>query len=198
MIEHSFDKVFDTQRIYRQTLDAMARPGKINALYQLKLNPPQGLNQAAAAIALTMLDSETSFYLALTSQDISEYLTLNTGARNCPVDCAEFIIACADRALPELNVVNCGTLLSPEKGATILFMVHRLATESNGLAIVLTGPGIAGNSRLVIEGMHPGNLQIIASLNQEYPLGVDMICVDNRGNVACIPRSSTMQWEGEA
>lgn len=198
VIEHSFDKVFDTQRIYRQTLDSMARPGKINALSQLNIKSPQGLNQAAAAIALTMLDSETNFHLALDDQDISEYLTLNTGASNCLVNGAEFIIACADRLLPELKDVNCGTLLSPEKGATVLFMVHRLGVQGKGITLNLTGPGIAGTSRLVIAGMHYSNLEIMASLNQEYPVGVDMIFADDSGNVACIPRSSTVRWEGEA
>ncbi|MBP2636849.1 MAG: phosphonate lyase system protein PhnH [Firmicutes bacterium] len=198
MIEPSFDKVFDTQRIYREVLDAMARPGKINALKSLTLVPPRDLNQASAAIALTLLDSETSFYTTAAGSDIAEYLALNTGAGSCQVNCAEFIIACGDKRLPELQEASCGTLLTPEQGATVIFQVDSLSAAGNGTMLTMTGPGIRDSAQLVITGLQTENLQILADLNREYPLGVDVIYADAAGNIACVPRSSTVRWEGEA
>lgn len=196
MIESSFDKVFDTQRLYRQVLDAMARPGKINSLESLTLTPPPGLNQAAAAIALTLLDSETRFYIA--APDSAEYLAINTGATSCPPDSAEFVFACGDNVLPQLQEVNRGTLLTPELGATVILQVDRIGNDGSGTPLTLTGPGIKDSVQLVINGLQQENLQILAALNREYPLGVDVIYVDAGGNIACIPRSSNVRWEGKA
>lgn len=195
MIEACFDKVFDTQCIYRQILDAMARPGKVNLLPALRLNPPLGLNQAAAAIALTLLDSETGFCVLPADQGVIDYLKFNTGAAACPVDCAEFIITAGNERKPELIDVCCGTLLSPEKGATLIIMVDSLEAAGKGIQLLLSGPGINGGSCLNISGLDKSNIQTIAGLNQEYPMGVDVIYADNSGNVACVPRSSSLRWE---
>ena len=123
LIEAQFDKVFDTQQVYRLTLDAMARPGKVNSLPALHLNPPAGLNWGAAAIALTLLDSETNFCSLLSGQSAGNYLALNTGAAPQSVETAAFIIAGGGEAMPELRGAGCGTLFSPELGSTLILMV---------------------------------------------------------------------------
>lgn len=196
MIEASFDKVFDTQRIYRLILDAMARPGTVNSLSAFKLQPPSGLNPAAAAVALTLFDSETCFSVLPSDQAIIDYLMLNSGAAVCPVHAAEFILVSGREEVPEINEVCCGTLISPEKGATLIMMVDSLMTTVHGSKLVLRGPGIKDSSCLNISGLDKENIRAISEMNQEYPLGVDVIYVDHAGNVACVPRSSALQWEG--
>ncbi len=195
MIEAYFDKVFDTQRIYRLILDAMARPGKVNSLPTLSINPPPGLNQAAAAIGLTLLDGETGFSVLPFNQDIIDYIILNTGAAACQTDCAEFVITAGMKGRPELIDTCCGTLITPEKGATLIMMVDSLAAAGKGVKLWLSGPGIDGSSCLDISGLDDSNLQTIAGLNQEFPMGVDVIYADNSGKVACVPRSSVTRWE---
>jgi alpha-D-ribose 1-methylphosphonate 5-triphosphate synthase subunit PhnH len=196
VIEACFDKVFDTQRIYRLVLDAMARPGKLNSLPVVSINPPSGLSQYAAAAALTLLDSETGFCVLPDNQMIVDYLLLNTGAASCPLTVAEFIIVIGATAGLELSDVCRGTLISPEKGATLIIMVDRLATAAGtGSKLTLRGPGIKGEAILYISGLNKSILEAIASLNQEYPLGVDVVYVDHAGTVACVPRSSSLRWE---
>ena len=195
MIEACFDKVFDTQRIYRLTLDAMARPGKVNFLSARRLNPPSGLNQAAAAVALTLLDNETGFCVLPSEQAINDYLMLNTGAAFYPVNFAEFIIVSGKENHAQLREVCCGTLISPEKGATLIIMVDSLGATASGMKLQLSGPGIKDSSYLHISGLDKENLEVISEMNQEYPLGVDVIYADNAGNVACVPRSSSLRWE---
>ena len=195
MIEASFDKVFDTQCIYRLTLDSMARPGKLNSLPILQVNPPSALSRSAAAVTLTLLDSETGFCMLPSEQTMIDYLVLNTGAVPSPLTVAEFIVVLGGEKWPELSNVCCGTLISPEKGATLIIMVDRLATDGNGIKLTLQGPGIKGEAVLCISGLNQETLEAIANLNQEYPLGVDVIYVDDAGNIACIPRSSSLRWE---
>lgn len=198
MIEASFDKVFDTQRIYRLILDAMARPGIVNSLSVFKLHPPSGLSLAAAAVALTLFDSETCFSVLPYDQAIIDYLMINTGAAACLVDAAEFILVNGREEVMEINEVCCGTLISPEKGATLIMMVDSLVATVHGSKLVLKGPGIKDSSWMNISGLDQENIRAISELNQEYPLGVDVIYVDQAGNVACVPRSSVVQWEGLA
>lgn len=195
LIEAQFDKVFDTQQIYRLTLDAMARPGKVNSLPALRLKPPDGLNWGAAAIALTLFDSEAGFCSLSAGQAAGNYLTLNTGAALRPVATAEFVIAGGEQPLPELGEASCGTLLSPELGATLLIMVKQLSPTGGEIKLQLAGPGIKGSSLLFISGLAPENLATVAQLNREFPLGVDVIYIDDAGHIACVPRSSSLQWE---
>ncbi|MBU2699508.1 alpha-D-ribose 1-methylphosphonate 5-triphosphate synthase subunit PhnH [Sporomusaceae bacterium BoRhaA] len=196
MIETRFDKVFDTQRIYRLVLDAMARPGTVNSLSEFKLQPPAGLNQAAAAVALTLFDSETCFSVLPSDQAISDYLRFNTGAAVGSVSDAEFVLVNGREEAPEIHEMCCGTLISPEKGATLLMMVDSLVATAHGSKLVLRGPGIKDSSCLNISGLDKENIRAISELNQEYPLGIDVIYLDHAGNVACVPRSSSLRWEG--
>ncbi len=195
MIEACFDKVFDTQRIYRLVLDSMARPGKLNSLPVLSINPPSRLNQFAAEVLLTLLDSETGLCLLPDDQAMIDYLIVNTGAVSCPLPAADFIVVMGTAARPELSDVCRGTLLSPEQGATLIIMVDSLAAAGKRIKVTLQGPGIKGESALHISGLHSDILETITGLNQEYPLGVDVVYVDHAGTIACVPRSSSLRWE---
>ena len=195
MIEAYFDKVFDTQCIYRLTLDAMARPGKLNSLPILNINPPSSLSQSAVAVALTLLDSETKFCVLPHDQGMIDYLMLNTGATSCSLTDAEFLIVIGREEQLELRDVCGGTLISPEKGATLIIMVDNLAAVGKGVKLLLQGPGIKGESSLCISGLNNSIIKSLISLNQEFPMGIDVIYVDNANNIACVPRSSSLRWE---
>jgi alpha-D-ribose 1-methylphosphonate 5-triphosphate synthase subunit PhnH len=195
LLEPVFDKVFDTQKFYRQMLDTMARPGKICPLPVLDLRPPAGLGTFAAGIAFTLLDSETGFAVAPARDDWREYLRLNTGAEAEPVSAAEFIIADGRLDLPEINEINRGNLLSPEEGSTLILLVDRVSGGGPGACLTLSGPGVKGSAALVAQGLDPANLDRILRLNEEFPLGIDVFFVDPYGNLAAVPRSSAVDWE---
>lgn len=194
-LEGSFDRVFDTQRIYRLLLEACARPGKILALPEVPLNPPTGLTAFCAAIAFTLCDQETTFAL-LPGDQAAGYLTLNTGAEPACVDHAGFIFAQANAHLDGLELACRGDLLSPENGATVVLMVEDVTSRDTGETVVsLSGPGVDGNRRFGVSGLSRSNLDLIKDLNREFPLGVDTFIVDGLGKMVSIPRSSSITWE---
>lgn len=194
-LEPAFDRVYDTQKIYRQMLDAMARPGKICLLPELRLTPAAGLSKAAAGVAFTLLDSETSVAVLPQNDFWLEYIRLNTGAKAAPLAQAEFIIVSGRHGLQQIMEINRGNLLSPETGSTLIILVDRVAADGPGTCLTLTGPGINRQIQLVITGINPANLERIIDLNQEFPLGVDVFFTDEAGNLAAIPRSSTLHWK---
>jgi len=194
-LEPTFDKVFDTQRIYRLMLDAIARPGKIQTLPRLDVCPPPGLTSYLAALAFTLLDGETTFATLPANGCWHDYLALNTGARTAGADEAEFVILDGREHVPQLAGLSRGSLLSPEKGATVFALVDGVAAGGGGIRLMLTGPGVKGSVVLAVDGLHAANLADIGALNREYPLGVDTFFVDSRGNMAALPRSTSLRWE---
>jgi len=194
-IESAFDKVYDTQKIYRQLLDALARPGKVCTLPELEIQPPTGLSKPLAGITFTLLDSETTFSFFPQNDVLEQYTCLNTGAKASLVPKAEFIIVDGMKDFPLIEEINRGTLLSPELGSTVLLMVDQVSIGGTGTQMTLSGPGIKGQIKVVIAGLLSMNLERIVKLNQEYPLGVDLFFVDPRGQFTAVPRSSLVQWE---
>jgi len=195
-METVFDKVFDTQKIYRHMLDAMARPGKIQKLPVLNIYPPEKLSSFGASLGLTLLDSETTFAVMPANEDWQDYFVLQTGARPVAPEMTEFIILNGSEYLPGLALVNKGTLPSPERGGTLFVLVESIGRDLPGsIRVTLAGPGIWNQTQILFNGLHLNNLDIICGLNHEYPLGVDCFFVDDKGNMAAIPRSATIRWE---
>lgn len=194
-LEPAFDKVFDTQRIYRLMLDALARPGKLRTLPGLDICPPNGLNRYAAGLGFTLLDSETTFAILPEDDDWRDYFSLNTGVKPAAPEAAEFILLRGGEYLPEIARVNRGTLLSPEEGSTLFVLVDAIGgTQPGAVKLTLAGPGIKELAQVAVVGLHPLNLAAICS-RQEYPLGVDCFFVDAEGIMLAMPRSATVQWE---
>lgn len=194
-LEPAFDRVYDTQKIYRQMLDAMARPGKICPLPELNLTSVAGLSKFATGMVFTLLDSDTSIAVIPQNEVWLDYFHLNTGAKVTTPAQAEFIIVNGRDECKQILEINRGSLLSPETGSTVIIMVDRVAADGPGMGLTLTGPGINGQMRLVITGVNPANLAGIIDLNNEYPLGVDVFFVDEVGNLTAVPRSSSLHWE---
>jgi alpha-D-ribose 1-methylphosphonate 5-triphosphate synthase subunit PhnH len=194
-LEPAFDKVFDTQGLYRLMLDAMARPGKILDLPRLDIYPPSGLSGYAISLAFTLLDSETTFAELPVSELWQEYLAVNTGARPVLPAVAEFILLVGQKYAPQIAELNRGDLLAPERGATVFVMVDSIAADGGGIKLVLSGPGVKGQTAVMVDGLNLSNLDNILCLNQEYPLGVDCFFIDRQGRLLGLPRSTAVKWE---
>jgi len=67
--------------------------------------------------------------------------------------------------------------------------------DRNGVTIQLQGPGVKDKRSLQVSGIEPFHLKEIKQLNNEFPLGVDLILGGNDCQVACIPRSAAIAWE---
>ncbi|HWR29680.1 MAG TPA: phosphonate C-P lyase system protein PhnH [Negativicutes bacterium] len=196
VIESSFDKVFDTQKIFRVLLDVMARPGTMQELVLPPLNAPRGFHRHTAAIAFTLLDEATTFGLIPYNEEWERYIRLNTGAcreENCRAD---YLIVQGGNVWPECERFNRGSLASPEKSSTLIVNVESITEEAQAeTALLLKGPGIEATNRVGLRGLHERNIQAVKELNNEFPLGVDVILVDAAGKVCALPRSVRIDLE---
>ena len=81
-----------------------------------------------------------------------------------------------------------GTLRDPQQSATIIMETERL---SNDPQLTLQGPGIAKTETVEITASEMWKKER-AAVNQEYPLGVDMIFIDRQNNMMCLPRTTML------
>jgi alpha-D-ribose 1-methylphosphonate 5-triphosphate synthase subunit PhnH len=209
--ETVYDPVFDAQEHYRLLLDAMARPGTINVLPRIPLTPPAGLPAAAALLGFALLNADVAFYAeGKDAATMTRYLTVNTSARSAPKDEADFIFASGGSPASLIAGLKTGTLSYPEEGATLVATVDAMAGEAQGLgtatpeartvgvpalALTLKGPGVAGSKTFFVAGLSVQLLEALLVCNSEFPLGIDLILADPADRIACIPRSSKVQFE---
>ncbi len=199
--ETSYDQVFDAQEHYRLLLDAMARPGTINVLPRMSLTTPQGLTEAAALVGFALLNADVSFYADGEAADVvTRYLVVNTAASPETPEKADFVFAAGKASAALVTDMKKGTLPYPDEGATLVASVEALASEAQALggksylALTLEGPGIRGKRTFFVTGL---NSELVAGLqqcNEEFPLGIDLILTDPGHRIACIPRSSRVEW----
>jgi alpha-D-ribose 1-methylphosphonate 5-triphosphate synthase subunit PhnH len=83
-----------------------------------------------------------------------------------------------------------GTLSSPEKSATIIVKVVSL--EGGETALRLTGPGIRDSVECSLAGLDADWLRQRESWCCAFPLGVDLILVDQQ-RVVALPRSTRVE-----
>jgi len=200
--EAAYDEVFDAQAHFRSLLDSTARPGVINRLDPVELDPPSGLNRATALIAFALMDSNSTFATVNIAQhDAGGYIRANTNARHAGIDRAHFIFADGTESPDFLDSADCGTLLYPDTAATVVLQIVEASAQplSDSLKLSLEGPGIDGIATLYVRGVSPDLLLALQARNAEFPLGLDTILtfVDSSGNpcVAALPRTTRVSWE---
>ena len=167
---------------FRAVLQAMSRPGTIVAL-------PEGEAEPAVRLLSCLLDNETGFFV-LGDPDLETRLARPSGCRPCPLAEADFIVAAHGVTGSCLAGCRRGSLEYPHTGATVVYLVRRLGGP--GMAIGLAGPGIREREVLMVDGLGSGEPGILATINRDFPLGVDAILLDREGRLACIPRSTTI------
>jgi len=165
---------------FRALLEAWAKPGTVT-----DLGGWSGGARAHLAILAGLCDAATTLHDAhglLSDGDRSRL-----GARAAAGDDAAFVLADGTRD-PARLVPSRGTLLAPERGATL---VLDCAAVGEGPAQRLTGPGIESVAELRVLGIDPRWWSARPTWCA-FPLGVDLILCDAR-RIACIPRSIAME-----
>lgn len=183
------DPVADSQAVFRAAMDAMARPGTIGAV-GVSVSPPAPLGTAMAAIALSLLDYETRFWVPEADGDARSWIRFHTGARvaGTPED-ADFVLVPRGQAAPRLETLRLGTDEEPDTSATVIAEVASLAA---GAGLVLSGPGIDGERLIAIGGMPVGLLESRRTMASMFPRGVDLILTAGN-SVAAIPRTTRLE-----
>ena len=191
--EIQYDEVFDAQKHFRTLLDSMARPGKINILPDMGLQPPSGIHHASVLAGFALLNSDVSFSVEGSGrEDITRYLVINTSSRPSETAEADFVFINGlinPEQLPELKM---GTLPYPENSATLIIDTEELSEHplTDAVALVLKGPGVAGEKKIYIRGLNPVIPAWLKEQNEEFPLGIDAILTDGNNRVLCLPRTT--------
>lgn len=196
--EVNYDEVFDAQQQFRIILDGMSRPGKINRMPQMDIEPPLGINKASVLIGFALLNADVSFSVA--SDDgaaITPYIALNTTAQPKPINEADFIFmdGLDDDAI--IADAKTGTLSYPEESATLIISIDEINEDAltGSVKLTLKGPGVETEKQVSLNGLNPEILTAIKEQNLEFPLGIDVILTDKNDRILCIPRSNRFAVE---
>jgi alpha-D-ribose 1-methylphosphonate 5-triphosphate synthase subunit PhnH len=189
------DKVLSAQSTFRSVMDAMARPGSVQRITSVA-GTPAPMMRAAAAIALTLFDHDTPVWLdPLMSEtsDVAKWLKFHTGApvvRDSSV-CSFALIGDA-RSLQSLDRFAFGSNEYPDRSTTLILQVESL---TEGVSLVLHGPGIAGTATLRAT-LQPVDLFERLAINKAlFPRGIDVVLVSDDAIVA-IPRTTRLAGKG--
>ncbi|MEQ1695194.1 MAG: phosphonate C-P lyase system protein PhnH [Hyphomicrobiaceae bacterium] len=180
------------QRLFRQFLDCMARPGSVADLAAWTGGAPAALAVLAALCDSEVLLADPQRLLTGGDWDFLE-------CRQSAVEEARFIFVDGTTA-PDVGFEPAlGTLTTPEQGATIVIRVSSLGTTgqlgTTGHKVRLSGPGIASQRELGLGTLHPGWLDQRAVWCRFFPLGVDLVVCDE-SRVAALPRTTRVTQMG--
>ena len=182
------DPVFESQRVFRGVLDAMAEPGRVITL-QAPPAAPGLLHSATIAIALALLDFETPVWLdgAAETAETVAHLRFHCG---CPIvdepARARFAIIANPGEMPELGAFDAGTDEYPDRSATLIVQVGSLIA---GSGLRLSGPGIATEARLQVNGLPSPFWEAMRDNHARFPRGVDVLLTAGPSLVA-LPRTT--------
>ena len=108
----------------------MSRPGTVHAVNG-PANPPAGLNTAASAVCLTLVDLDTPLWVqpGLQGADLESFLRFHCG---CPLVKeamrARFALLCAGPGMPLPDEFHPGEAAYPDRSATLIIQVESLVS----------------------------------------------------------------------
>lgn len=184
----------DSQLIFRAVMNALARPGSIQAL-STALAPPAPLMPELAAIALTLVDHEAPLWLdrpLAAVPEVASYFRFHTGAPivENPIEAAFALIADPTEA-PNLDRFAPGVPDYPDRSTTVVFALRELS-HASGLR--LEGPGIAERSELKAAPLPVGFSGQMSRNKRLFPMGIDCLFVAP-GRIAGLPRTTRIVEE---
>lgn len=190
------DLVHDIQKAYRQVLDSMSQPGKINTIHEQAMKNSLEIGCFPSTIVLIQMLFDTEIKFKVCSKHEKEWVKLInqlTYAQVSNADEADFILILNDAERKEaemaLKMANVGDLQNPQYGATFIVEARSL---NSGQELKITGPGIM-TERLIKVDTLENLMDLRAEKNAEYPLGIDLIFIDSQDHVLCLPRTTQIE-----
>ena len=184
------DPVHDSQRMFRQILQAMSEPGTLHTLETAA--PPAGapIGVALWGALLTLCDLDTQVWIAseLDTPALREALTFHTGCRVIDDPARADFALVTPNALTDDIAFATGSDEYPDRSTTLLVALERLAADGSWQ---LSGPGIADRRRLDVGNTEP-LMRRLAANRASFPRGLDAIlgCGER---LAAIPRSTRLK-----
>lgn len=188
------DTVAETQAVFRDVMQALARPATPRA-FRPRLRPPRPLKVEVAAIALALADQDTPIWLdepLSREAAVIDYLRFQTGALiTTERQDAVFALVVEPAALPDLGSFAIGTSAYPDRSCTIIAAVRGFSGKEGWLA---RGPGIENRLRFKADGLAPGFIDQWERNRQRFPQGVDLLLAAE-GLIAGLPRTTDLAKE---
>jgi alpha-D-ribose 1-methylphosphonate 5-triphosphate synthase subunit PhnH len=191
-----------SQAVFRVLLDSLARPGRIiqlpasadghsaNAAGNGALAPPAGVGPGIVPLALAVIGSKVAVVGAPSWQ---ERICRATGASTADIAEASLVAIYGAADPAAIALLRRGHALAPEDGAKVGLGCAALTEGGNGeVTVELSGPGVPGRSRLGVNGVGRAVFDALRAANSRFPAGVDVWLVDQRGQVAGLPRSTRL------
>jgi alpha-D-ribose 1-methylphosphonate 5-triphosphate synthase subunit PhnH len=186
-----------SQAVFRQALDALSLPGRLQVLDAKSatqgMQAPQGAHPAAAALLLALLDQDCKLWLSpgLAQGDAAARLRFHTG---CTVVAkaaeADFAWVTSGSELPALAVFAQGSAEYPDQSATCIVQVESL--EASAQPWTLRGPGVDGSTVMHIGGLMPDFGAQRRAGQAHFPSGVDFFFTQGDAFVG-LPRSTLIE-----
>lgn len=182
------DPVFDSQRNFRELLQAMARPAVPRELPTLP-PAPAPIIPAAMAILMTLCDATTAVWLQQPNDETMRHLRFHAGTRlvDDPRD-ADFALITDPASMPPLDTFAQGEMRYPDRSASLVVQVPDLHAHAGPY---FAGPGIRETAQLAIDGLPQRFWQQRAAIATRLPLGIDLFFVAAQRMVA-LPRTTRL------
>jgi len=188
------DPVLGSQAMYRVILNALSRPGVIQAVPEVGVEGPGVVSADVLAILLTLCDQDTPVWLddGLRANAIGRWLSFHA---NCLITSdparASFGVLRNRPGNPPLVEFAMGDPRYPDRSTTLLVCAESL---SGGPSLTLEGPGIESNIRIAPLGLPDGFVESAQVNHALYPLGLDFLLVGGHA-VSGLPRTTRLLTE---
>ncbi|KPU42592.1 alpha-D-ribose 1-methylphosphonate 5-triphosphate synthase subunit PhnH [Oxobacter pfennigii] len=190
------DLVYDIQQSYRKVLNCMSRPGLIENINEQseKIDIYTNFYSSTLLLMFMLLDAEVNFYIVTEDEsEIKKIVNQLSYAKSTDIKDADFIFILNDARAEQIEEAflnaKTGTLMDPQKSATIIFETKGLKNEEG---LILKGPGIKDEAYAKIDAKSNW-INYRDKKNIEYPLGIDIIFVDVDSNIMCLPRTTKVE-----
>lgn len=191
----------ESQRVFRRLLEAFSRPGRC-----VRIEPLEPLVPFAAALALgrCLLDDAVSYAVIgaeTAARQLGSLLEKETRARAAEPEKADFLWVCgAENAAGCFARAGRGSAEAPQGGATVFCCLETPpgVRSAQRLLVRLAGPGIEAATGIApeMEGIPLAVWEELASVNAEFPLGVESVFLQPEGRLMAVPRSTRIRIGG--
>jgi alpha-D-ribose 1-methylphosphonate 5-triphosphate synthase subunit PhnH len=190
------DEARGSQAVFRAVLQALSHPGRPVTIAHDAQVPSRG-HAASAGILLALMDADSRLWVspALAASDAPAWLRFHTGCSvvDDPREAQFAWLAGSCNELPPLGAFAQGSQSYPDTSTTCVIDVKAFAADDPVIGSAahwtLRGPGIAGASRLAVDGLPPDFLRQWAANHAAFPRGVDLLLA-TPGQVLGLPRTT--------
>lgn len=189
------DIVHDLQSVYRKMVDSTSRPGLISDLSKeaalVEGEDQKGCPASLLLVALTLLDQEVTFKVfSAQAEAVSKTINQLTYAKPTTTEQADYLLVLQDAekgSLEEaIRKAKSGTLNNPHDAA---LLIVETKSVTNGEVHLLKGPGIQTTESAYVD-IQEDWVQCRQNKNKEYPLGIDLMLIDQQHQLLSLPRTT--------